>query len=192
MSDETDFWRAVKEVVKAASDQVNPNAIPNNATCTLAGGAAVHYYTSARFSKDVDAEFLPYLKFEDVNISYVNDNQEVKFLKLDRNYNSGIGLLHPDAMDDADFIEKIGLFNFNILQPVDVAVSKLSRFAQVDEEDIKILYSEGLFTRDEFNARAEEALDYYATSTTGIKAAIKELNACWDQKKALHKTSLTP
>ncbi len=59
------------------------------------------------------------------------------------------------------------------LSPVDLAVSKLSRYEVVDQEDIRALAAAGLVTADVVRTRAEEALGAYVGNLARIKNSIK-------------------
>jgi hypothetical protein len=52
-------------------------------------------------------------------------------------------------------------FDVRVLSPVDLAVSKLARYADPDQEDIKALARAGLLDSTELRRRAEEALARY-------------------------------
>jgi hypothetical protein len=84
---------------------------------------------------------------------------------LDRNYNDTLGLLHRDAHKDARSIDIPGTskrsIDVKVFSPIDLAVSKLSRFADQDREDILLLAREGLIAPASLRKRAGEALGGY-------------------------------
>jgi hypothetical protein len=59
-----------------------------------------------------------------------------------------------------------------LLSPVDLAVSKLARFAEHDQEDIHALAAEGLLNSKDLKKRAEEALEHYIGNPDLIKLSI--------------------
>ena len=59
-----------------------------------------------------------------------------------------------------------------LLSPVDLAVSKLARFAEHDQDDIKALAAEGLLNSKDLKKRAQEALKHYIGDPGPIKASI--------------------
>src|SRR5689334_9141995 len=68
----------------------------------LAGGAAVHYYTGARTTEDVDAVFSTRVLLpQDLEVYYINAQGEPRLLYFDRQYNDALGLLHEDARQDS-------------------------------------------------------------------------------------------
>lgn len=129
----------------------------------LAGGMAVHLYTAVRTTMDVDAEFdARILVPSDVIVDVLQDDGTTQPMYIDTNYNSTFALMHPDYQQDAEFVD-FGLPNFrvHVLQPVDLAVSKIARFQDVDREDIRALVMHGLTTADEIEHRAAQAMAYF-------------------------------
>jgi hypothetical protein len=73
--------------------------------------------------------------------------------------------MHEDYQDDAVEFEGIGnlhrLVRLYVLSPVDLAISKISRFMEQDRTDSLDLASRNYFTADELEQRALAALGYY-------------------------------
>ena len=61
-----------------------------------------------------------------------------------------------------------------MLSPVDLAVSKISRLADPDKEDIHDLVSAGLTGGDEIESRAEEALKGYIGNVSSLRLNIRD------------------
>jgi hypothetical protein len=129
----------------------------------LAGGMAVHLYTASRVTTDVDAEFggrvlLP----NDLMVEVTMEDGSPQVIYLDTNYNSSFALMHEDYLDDAVPVN-LGLrfMQVYVLSPVDLAVSKIARFADNDREDIQALVRLGLTTAAEIERRATDALVGY-------------------------------
>lgn len=126
----------------------------------LAGGMAVHLYTANRVTTDVDAEFsgrifLP----NDLMVEITLEDGSPQVVYLDTNYNSTFALMHEDYIEDSIPVELgVDRIQLNVLSPVDLAVSKIARFAENDREDIAALVRLGLTTADEIETRAMEAL----------------------------------
>ena len=94
----------------------------------------------------------------------------------DRNYNDTLGLLHEDAYKDSQLhgmpgIDK-ALLEVRVLSPVDLAVSKLSRFSDEDREDIEVLARKGLIEASASRQRAEHALQAHVGNTDSVKTSI--------------------
>jgi len=158
----TPFWNAVEHVFQKI-DAILPGNLAEPLVCVLAGGAAVHLYTQARASDDVDAVFTRRLLLpSEIVVGYKDENGDEKWLELDRNYTCALGLMHPDYLDDALPVKRIGAhLQVKALSPVDLAVSKIARFQGHDRQDILDLAGCGFFTAAELEARAMEALDYH-------------------------------
>jgi hypothetical protein len=129
----------------------------------LAGGMAVHLYTANRVTTDVDAEFgarvhLP----DDLMVEVTLEDGARQVVYLDTNYNPTFALMHEDHLDDAIPVD-LGMdrIRVHVLSPVDLAVSKIARFADNDKEDIAALVRLGLTSADEIERRATSALADY-------------------------------
>jgi hypothetical protein len=143
----------------------------------IAGGAALHLLTGARVSEDVDAVFSKrVLLNQEIEVSYRDPDGRARLLYLDRNYNDTLGLLHEDAHKDAQPVAFAGidrkLIDVRVLAPVDLAVSKLSRFADQDREDILLLAREGLIDPASLRKRAEQALAGYVCDLNSVRNSI--------------------
>src|ERR1700682_28866 len=106
----------------------------------VAGGAALHLYTGGRVSKDIDAKIMArFLPPENLEAAYKGDDGHARVLYFDTQYNDSYALLHRDAYRDAVPIEVPGVdrkrLDVRLLSPVDLAVSKLSRYEGHDPED---------------------------------------------------------
>jgi hypothetical protein len=126
----------------------------------LAGGMAVHLYTASRVTTDVDAEFgsrvfIP----NDLIVEVKLDDGTREALYFDTNYNSSFALMHEDYLLDSIALD-IGVeqIRLHVLSPLDLAVSKIARFADNDQEDIADLVRHGLTSADAIEQRATSAL----------------------------------
>jgi hypothetical protein len=144
----------------------------------VAGGAALHFYTGSRISEDIDATFskrviLP----KDLEIAYRDEQGAPRLLYFDRQYNDTMGLLHENADLDSIPLELEGIdrkvIEVRLLSPVDLAVSKLSRFEAQDQDDIRSLAQAGLLDLAQFRDRAEQALGAYVGAAGRVQLSIK-------------------
>ena len=142
----------------------------------LAGGMAVHLYTSDRVTTDVDAEFgarvfIP----NDLIVDVTLEDGTREAVHFDTNYNSTFALMHEDYTDDSiplDMgIEHIRLY---VLSPLDLAVSKIARFADNDKDDIAALVRLGLISADEIEQRATGALAGYIGGQAMLKLNLRD------------------
>lgn len=154
----------------------------------LAGGMAVNYYCGTRYTEDVDASFSRRVLFsaDQIVADYVRSDGKPSFIYLDTNYNPTFALMHENFQEDSlpwSTDRATGSFvNLRVLAPVDLAVSKISRFTDRDREDIKALAAEGLITEDGLRKRAEEALVDYVGNLATVKTSIRM--ACEDVRLA--------
>jgi len=144
-------------------------------TLFLAGGAAMHFYTGARMTDDVDAVFdRKLLVPSDLAVIYRDSEGAARSIFFDATYNESYALMHQDAHEDAALLRLDGVEGARILvlQPVDLAVSKLSRFSEIDRRDILTLAEHGLISADELRKRAEEALPDYVGKSDSVRTSI--------------------
>ena len=144
----------------------------------LAGGMALHYHCGARYTEDVDASFSARLLVpaHDLTVDYRREDGTPSTLYFDANYNDTFALLHPDYREDAVAWEDIGnerrLVQLFVLTPLDLAVSKISRYSPQDRADILLLAEHRFFNAAQLRRRAEEALDYYVGNTHWVRSTI--------------------
>ena len=167
----TEVLSRIQQALKGARPDVFPIRM------YVAGGAALHLLTGARVSEDVDAVFSKrVLLNEEIEVSYRDPDGRARLLYLDRNYNDTLGLLHEDAHKDSQSFAFPGidrkLIDVRVLAPIDLAVSKLSRFADQDREDILLLAREGLIDSASLRRRAEEALTGYVGDLNSVRNSI--------------------
>ncbi len=142
----------------------------------LAGGMAVHLYTANRVTTDVDAEFggRVYLP-NDLMVEVTLEDGSQQVVYLDTNYNSTFALMHEDYQVDSIPLD-LGLdqFRFHVLSPVDLAVSKIARFADNDKEDIAALVRLGLTSADAIEQRATSALAGFVGGQAMLKMNLQD------------------
>lgn len=152
----------------------------------VAGGAALHFYLGGRVSNDIDAALSArmLLNAKDLRVSYADPDGGTRMLYFDTQYNDSLALMHENAQADALPIAVKGVdprrLEVRLLAPVDLAVSKLSRFADQDREDVRALAHAGLITEKTLRNRAEEALGGYVGNLDRVRTSI-EL-ACKDTR----------
>jgi Nucleotidyltransferase of unknown function (DUF6036) len=143
----------------------------------VAGGAALHLYIGERVSRDIDATFSHRIALpENLEVAYRDADGAARLLYFDRQYNDTLALLHEDAYDDSRPLSLEGndpsVLDVRLLAPLDLAVSKLSRFSEQDRDDIAALARNGLISAAALRARAQEALAAYVGDTARIQGAI--------------------
>ncbi len=144
----------------------------------VAGGAALHFYTGARVSRDVDAVFSHRITLpDDLQISYAGTDGKPTTLYFDTQYNDTLGLLHEDAREDSRPLRlpevDARVLDVRLLSPVDLAVSKLSRWSSQDQDDVASLARHGLVGAEALRRRAKEALAGYIGDNSRIETTIE-------------------
>lgn len=151
---------------------------PGEITMYLAGGVAVSYYCQSRFTTDVDAFFSHrlLLNYSDLFVELTETSGEKSYLYLDSNYNQTLGPLHEDYEENAvpwlDVCDPSNAIALKVLSPLDLAVTKLGRFSDVDQDDILELASHGHFTADALKTHALEALSYYVGRVQSVVSCL--------------------
>ncbi len=145
----------------------------------IAGGAALHLYTGARYSNDVDAKVFARIALptDDLQLAYTDSKGLTRVLYFDTQYNDTFALMHADAYDDAVPIAVTGLDASRlapyVLTPLDLATSKVARFSAQDREDICSLAKARLIDAAAFRQRAEDSLPDYIGNISALKGAIR-------------------
>jgi hypothetical protein len=144
----------------------------------VAGGAAMHFYTGARYSRDIDAKILARVMIDpqELQVAYHGSDGRARLLYFDTQYNDSFALLHHAAYDEARPIAVEGIdkrrLEIRLLMPVDLAVSKLARFSGQDQDDIRVLARHGLITAAALRRRAQTALPDYVGNLERIRNSI--------------------
>jgi hypothetical protein len=170
------YWQAFAELmsrIEAALGDYKGPPVP----VYIAGGAAAHLYTGSRLSADVDATIGRRLLLpDDLQVMYRARDGKHRTLYFDRQYNDTLGLMHDDARADSVSIDvpkvKRRRLDVRLLSPVDLAVSKLARFADPDQEDIRALARSGLLSAKALRTRAEEALVGYIGRVNDVRISM--------------------
>ena len=155
------FTEAIYDIFQQISEHNKALGFDEQVTVYLAGGAAVHFYEHVRRSDDVDAIMAPKRPFIPEHIGAVWDNNGVvESVDFDVTYNPTFGLLHEDYMQRAQFLKEIdGSILLYILHPIDLVITKLLRFSDVDAEDIEILVKHDAFDIELFKKLADDAIE---------------------------------
>lgn len=143
----------------------------------VAGGAALHFYTGDRISGDIDATFSHRIMLpDDLEVSYRAPDGAAQLLYFDRQYNDNFSLMHEDAYDNSDslILESIdpGILDIRLLSPLDLAVSKISRFSDQDQDDIASLAKHGLIDSNALRRRAENAAKHHVGNPDNLRTSI--------------------
>lgn len=137
----------------------------------LAGGMAVYFYVGKRVSRDLHAEFGTRVLLPSDLAVEIEGEEPVYF---DTNFNPMFALVHENYQRDAVPVELgVDHIDLRLLSPVDLAVSKIARFADVDREDITSLVQAGLTDAAAIAQRAREAATAYIGNPADIRHKIE-------------------
>ncbi len=154
------FSEAIVQMMEEIAKQI-PNAHKKEPIrAYLTGGGAVHYYCNARVSDDVDL-IMPFVVNipQDLFVVWLNSEGKLEQVHYDHTYNDTFGLLHEDYEDRAVHMITIEeKFEIYLLAPEDLIISKISRFAQNDEEDIQNIINTGKVNKERVYELADDAI----------------------------------
>ena len=181
--------------LQALADRLGRLAEPVHAW--LAGGWAVHYHTAHRMSDDVDIKWSHRVPIpRDLHAFEISDPGRTDgrlVVVMDGQFTDSLGSFPPEWEARSPEIARFGDMILHVMDPVDLAVSKLGRFSEQDAVDIRELAKTGLVDPELFRARAEEALDYYVGDLTFVRYNLRdsieivtEASPSW-----MHRTSMT-
>jgi hypothetical protein len=173
-----EYLKAFAEIMSRIERALGPKRPAKPVVVCVAGGAAMHFYVGGRFTDDIDAKILArvLLDPQDLQVAYRGQDGHARLLYFDTQYNDSFALLHHNAYDDARPIDVEGVdsrrLEVRLLTPLDLAVSKLSRYKTQDQDDIRALAGAGLIDAASLRRRAEEALPDYVGNLERIKTSI--------------------
>jgi hypothetical protein len=173
-----DYLKAFSTIMSRIEHALGAKRAAMPVTACVAGGAALHFYTGVRVSKDIDAKLTARVLLDpsDLQIAYRDADGHARLLYFDTQYNDSFALLHQNAYDDAVPVALEGVdarrLAVKLLTPLDLAVSKLSRLSEQDRLDIRALARERLIDATHLRRRAEEALPDYVGNLDRIKTSI--------------------
>src|SRR5574343_171434 len=150
----TPMYRAILQLFANFAEDLAALKLPEHSVhAYIFGGCAVHMHTQSRASSDVDVEFNydDMVKASEVRlvleqlppVDYDDPASGPSQLIWDANFNTTFGPLHEDYQDRAQVIEQLPGSPVVVWLPSaeDVALSKLGRFEDVDQNDILELLS---------------------------------------------------
>jgi hypothetical protein len=173
-----EYQEAFAQIMSRIERALGPKRPAKPVVVCVAGGAAMHFYTGGRFTNDIDAKIMARVMLDpkDLQVAYGGKDGHARLLYFDTQYNDSFALLHHDAYDEARPIDVAGVdsrrLEVRLLTPLDLAVSKLSRFSAQDEDDIRALAAEGLIDAAPLRRRAEAALPDYVGNIERIKTSL--------------------
>ena len=138
----------------------------------LAGGFAVHFLTQHRMSRDVDIKWSHRFHIPpDMRVFEIGavDGAPPDVILMDGNFTDVFGSFPPDWEKRSQEVHRFDNIVLHVIDPVDLAVSKVERFSERDRSDIRALAEHGLIDPDVFVRRADEALSQYVGDLTFVR-----------------------
>lgn len=170
------------------------NAPPGSVRAYIFGGSAVHLYTRVRTSSDVDMEIesfavsrkdLLLIRENLPPVDYDDPAQGPSTLVFDVTFNTTFGPLHEDYQDRARLLEAAPDSPLEVWLPApeDVAVSKLGRFSEMDQEDIQSLLDVPGASLERFGKIAVEAAGYYVGNRDDLMRKIELVRGRYERRR---------
>ena len=173
-----EYLKAFARIMSRIERALGPKRPARPVTVCVAGGATLHFYTGERYSNDIDAKIMARMMLDpaELQVAYRGEDGHARLLYFDTQHNDSFALLHQDAYGDALPISVAGVdprrLEVRLLTPLDLAVSKLSRFSEQEQDDIRALARAGLIDAVGLRRRAEAALPDYAGNLERIRTSI--------------------
>jgi len=156
---------AVIEMMQIISKKIPAKHKKEPVNLYITGGIAIYFHTATRVSKDLDAILDRGIDIpKKLKVIWLNENDEFEELAYDHNYTPTLGIMHEDYEDRAIHLftvqEKLKVY---ILSPEDLIISKLARFGEQDQEDIKSIINNDLVNKEDFEVLAKDAISVAGT-----------------------------
>jgi len=164
----TPLGKAILQAFEELSEEVSfniKNASPGSCKAYIFGGAALHIYTNARGSSDIDAELqaTEKLELEEIIVIYIDENGDEQSVSMDSNFTTGIsGMLAEDYQDCAIPLVEApeALLHVYLVSPIHLAVHKLDRLVEGDQDDIVALARAGRINSEQLYEVGMEVASY--------------------------------
>ncbi|MBW3243436.1 hypothetical protein KUV57_12250 [Epibacterium sp. DP7N7-1] len=144
----------------------------------IAGGIAVNYHTGYRMSDDVDVQWSHRVAIppdmQVIEVADENDPDEYRMVTIDAGFADVLGSFPPEWEGNSPVICQVGDIVLHVMDPVDLAVSKVARFQDRDREDIVQLARHGLIDVEKFEQRGKEALEYFIGNTKFVEYNLRD------------------
>ncbi|MGQ4276458.1 DUF6036 family nucleotidyltransferase [Pseudidiomarina sp. E22-M8] len=162
------IFELLHQIDNAIAQRLN-NAPDGSVKAYIFGGCAVHLLANSRGSNDLDI-YLDSSRLLEINdllidvedVYYEDPELGASQLVLDDTFNPSISpVMIPDYKGRAFELETgAHVLHTYIAHPIDISISKLSRCAVDDVNDIVALYNNGHFMIEEFRQAANIAAKY--------------------------------
>jgi hypothetical protein len=146
---ETAFFDAVQKILLKVGEEAARREL-TSLKAYLVGGVAIHVWTGLRSSRDVDVMYNTSrpLDFpsdlEDLAVDFVDVDGKRNTVFYDTRFTETLSLVHYDCERRAHPLLGDTTMPVYVLDPIDLALMKMSRFIARDQEDIRTLIRLGL------------------------------------------------
>ena len=152
--------KAIDELLIEIAKKIPQEHVKYPIKAYIVGGVANYLYTQARVSDDIDMIISHRIDLpRNLFVVYLKDDSFEK-LTFDDNYTDTLGLMHEDYVDRAKLYKIIDdKFEVYVLSPIDLVISKILRFSDNDEQDIKGLIQRKLVDKEKLIELATDAIN---------------------------------
>jgi hypothetical protein len=164
---ETAFFDAVRKILMKVREEAARREL-KSLKAYLVGGVAIHVWTGLRSSRDVDVMYntprpLDFPSdLEDLAVEFVDADGKRNTVFYDTRFTETLSLVHYDCDRRAHPLLDDTIMPVYVLDPIDLALMKMSRFIARDQEDIRTLVRLGLLDDPvRIEALTREALPDY-------------------------------
>ena len=144
----------------------------------LAGGFAVHFHTGYRISDGVDIKwshkFLIPPDMQTFEMDAPGSAAGVGIVVMDGSFTDVMGSFPPEWEERSREVHRFDNLVLHVIDPVDLAVSKVARFSERDREDIQVLAERGLIDPGTFAMRLKEAFDHFVGDMTLVQYNVRD------------------
>jgi hypothetical protein len=157
---ENSFKKAIYKMMEIISTKI-PDNIQEPVKAYITGGSAVHFYSGSRVSDDVDIILSHTVNIpKDLTVIWIDNDDNINQVAYDYTYNPTLGLMHEDYEDRAKLIKAIdSKFEIYLLSPIDLIISKISRYASNDEKDIENIIDKCDIDKNELYNLAKDTIN---------------------------------
>ena len=154
------YKKAIDELLIEIAKKIPQEHVKYPIKAYIVGGVANYLYTEARVSDDIDMIISHRIDLpRNLFVVYLKDDSFEK-LTFDDNYTDTLGLMHEDYVDRAKLYKIIDdKFEVYVLSPIDLVISKILRFSDNDEQDIKGLIQRKLVDKEKLIELATDAIN---------------------------------
>lgn len=167
----------IADHLRVISDFLGLEGLEEPVRACLAGGVAVDYWTGEGMSDELDIWWSRRIAvpsgMQTFEIPDPEDPLGWNLMTMDGGFSDFQGSFPPDWQARSPEIAVAGGIAIHVMDPVDLAVSRIARFEVSDRVDIRQLAAAGLVDIGRFEERAGEAIDLYVGDATFVRRQLQ-------------------